>query len=144
VLNDCQHYSWPGNVRELENFVKRYLMIGEADINHSTSGDHKLPARMGIVKNGIGNARAEYDDSGSKSLKSLIRDVKSQAERNAIAAALERTGWNRKAAARLLKVSYRTMLYKIEQYRMSSSEPFSVPFVNGSGLRGNGNPIKGN
>jgi DNA-binding NtrC family response regulator len=144
VLNDCQHYSWPGNVRELENFVKRYLMIGDADINHSNSGDHELPARMGIVKNRIGNARAEYDDSSSKSLKSLIRDVKSQAERNAIAAALERTGWNRKAAARLLKVSYRTMLYKIEQYRMSSSEPFSVPFVNGNGLKGNGNPLKRN
>ena len=52
------------------------------------------------------------------SLKALVQNVKLEAERNAIAAALERTGWNRKAAARLLKVSYRTLLYKIEQYQM--------------------------
>jgi hypothetical protein len=42
----------------------------------------------------------------------------------------------------MLKVSYRTMLYKIEQYRMTSSDPFSLPFVNGNGLKGNGNPLK--
>jgi hypothetical protein len=49
--------------------------------------------------------------------------VKEEAEKNAIALALETTGWNRKAAARLLKTSYRSVLYKIEQYRMSSSNP---------------------
>ena len=60
--------------------------------------------------------------SGSDSLKSLVQTVKLEAEKNAIAAALERTGWNRKAAARLLKVSYRTLLYKIEQYQMRSPD----------------------
>lgn len=59
-----------------------------------------------------------------QSLKSLIQDVKCEAERKAIGAALERTGWNRKAAARLLRVSYRTLLYKIEQYQMKAAEPF--------------------
>jgi two-component system response regulator AtoC len=64
----------------------------------------------------------------SPSLKSMIQDIKCEAERKAIAAALERTGWNRKAAARLLRVSYRTLLYKIEQYRMKAAEPyFSAP-----------------
>jgi two-component system, NtrC family, response regulator AtoC len=145
ILSDCQHYSWPGNVSELENFVKRYLMIGDAELNMSASGEQgsagKASTRM-TPHNGMGGAKNEYDDPNGKSLKSLIRDVKSQAERNAIAAALERTGWNRKAAARMLKVSYRTMLYKIEQYRMTSSDPFSLPFVNGNGLKGNGNPLK--
>jgi two-component system, NtrC family, response regulator AtoC len=145
ILSECQHYSWPGNVSELENFVKRYLMIGDADLNVSASGERgsagKASSRM-TPSNGMGGPKKEYDDPNGKSLKSLIRDVKSQAERNAIAAALERTGWNRKAAARMLKVSYRTMLYKIEQYRMSSSDPFSLPFVHGNGLKGNGNPLK--
>ena len=58
-----------------------------------------------------------------KSLKSLIQSVKWETERNAIAAALGKTGWNRKAAARLLGVSYRTMFYKIDQYHMSAPEP---------------------
>jgi len=59
-----------------------------------------------------------------ESLKLLIQGIKWEAERNAIAAALLRTGWNRKAAARMLKVSYRTMLYKIEQYKMRAPQPY--------------------
>jgi two-component system response regulator AtoC len=58
-------------------------------------------------------------------LKSLVQSVKNEAERSAIASALEEARWNRKAAARLLKVSYRTLLYKIEQYHMS---PPATPF----------------
>ena len=69
--------------------------------------------------------------SGSKSLRSLVQSVKSEAERNAIAAALEKTGWNRKAAARLLNVSYRTVLYKIVQYRITASDPAPLPRANG-------------
>ena len=37
---------------------------------------------------------------------------------------LEKTGWNRKAAARLLGVSYRTILYKIDQYEMTAPESY--------------------
>jgi two-component system response regulator AtoC len=62
-----------------------------------------------------------------ESLKLLIQGIKWEAERNAIAAALVRTGWNRKAAARMLKVSYRTMLYKIEQYKMRAPQPYLSP-----------------
>jgi transposase len=56
-----------------------------------------------------------------------VQSVKAEAERSAIAIALEKTGWNRKAAARLLKVSYRTVLYKIEQYKMTASDSSSFP-----------------
>ena len=52
----------------------------------------------------------------------MIRSVREEAERIAIASALEKTGWNRKAAARLLKVSYRSILYKIEQYQMNEPD----------------------
>ena len=145
VLNACQHYSWPGNVAELESVVKRYLMIGDEELNLSASGGNGSAGKrisLGTPGHGFGDGRAGQDEAGSKSLKSLIRDVKSQAERNAIATALEKTGWNRKAAARLLKVSYRTMLYKIEQYRMTSADPFALPFVNGNGIKGNGHPLK--
>lgn len=64
---------------------------------------------------------------GYKSLRSLLQSVKEEAEKNAIALALEQTGWNRKAAARLLKTSYRSVLYKIEQYRMNSPHRSAVP-----------------
>jgi DNA-binding NtrC family response regulator len=73
----------------------------------------------------------ETDPESAKpeSLKSLIQGIKSEAERSAIGAALKRTGWNRKAAARLLSVSYRTLLYKIDQYQMRAPEPFLTPSV---------------
>jgi hypothetical protein len=50
---------------------------------------------------------------------------------------LQKTGWNRKAAARLLQVSYRTMLYKIEHYHMSASEPLSFPLREDKLVQGN-------
>src|SRR5215470_3513556 len=53
------------------------------------------------------------------SLKSLVRNAKEATERSAIAGALEKTHWNRKAAARLLQISYRALLYKISEYRMA-------------------------
>jgi hypothetical protein len=46
------------------------------------------------------------------------RNAKGEAERSAIAHALEETRWNRKAAARLLSISYRALLYKIQEYRL--------------------------
>jgi DNA-binding NtrC family response regulator len=52
------------------------------------------------------------------SLKLLVRNAKGEAERGAIAHALEQTQWNRKAAARLLNVSYRALLYKIQEYNL--------------------------
>ena len=75
--------------------------------------------------------------AGGKSggLKSLVQSVKGEAERNAIAGALEQAGWNRKAAARLLKVSYRTLLYKIEQYRMSPPAGQLPAYSNGRVFR---------
>jgi len=85
---------------------------------------------------------ADSRRTGQDSLKAIVQSVKLEAEKNAIAAALEKTRWNRKAAARLLKVSYRTLLYKIEQYHMSASDV--VPFPGGNGTKTNGNGTKTN
>lgn len=72
---------------------------------------------------------------GYKSLRALLQGVKQEAERSAILSALETTGWNRKAAARLLKTSYRTVLYKIEQYHLTEPIPYN-------GTQKGGNRVK--
>jgi two-component system, NtrC family, response regulator AtoC len=143
VLDACQHYSWPGNMTELETFVKRYLVAGDKKLSFSEFETKAVPGAERIhaakpysltSQPGDDDAQqdAPDDSSGPKSLKSLIQSVKWEAERNAIGTALQKTGWNRKAAARLLRVSYRTLLYKIDQYHMRDSEPF-VPSFQASG-----------
>jgi DNA-binding NtrC family response regulator len=136
ALAACQNHSWPGNLKELETFVKRYLVAGDKELTLSGleptgSGNGNEPHRhslIAVAPREIEEIETSADASIPKSLKSLIQSVKWETERNAIAAALGKTGWNRKAAARLLGVSYRTMLYKIDQYHMSASEPYPAPF----------------
>jgi DNA-binding NtrC family response regulator len=50
-----------------------------------------------------------------------LRSVRARVEVEAIRSALRRTGWNRKQAARLLKISYRGLLYKIRQYDITAA-----------------------
>jgi two-component system response regulator AtoC len=153
VLEACHAYSWPGNLRELEEFVKRYLVMGDKEVafgaQKSEDGfEHVGPTAQNsrpdmVVLDGHGNGNGNGNGgqtSAVNSLKSLVQSVRFEAERSAISTALEKTGWNRKAAARLLKVSYRTLLYKIEQYHMSSSEADPSVF-HGNGTRGNGKRI---
>jgi DNA-binding NtrC family response regulator len=155
VLDACHAYSWPGNLHELEEFVKRYLMMGDKELIFATPSEHapkngKAAVRLEPVREThfADQEFARQDFAGHDeerpasldSLKSLVQSVRHEAERNAIATALEKTGWNRKAAARLLKVSYRTLLYKIEQYHMSSAETHPSAFP-GNGTRGNGKRI---
>jgi DNA-binding NtrC family response regulator len=59
-------------------------------------------------------------DSGDEPVISL-RNVRARVEIEAIRSALLRTGWNRKQAARLLKISYRGLLYKIRQYDITAA-----------------------
>jgi two-component system response regulator AtoC len=141
MMEACQAYSWPGNLRELENFVKRYLMVGDRGLAFEKSRSDLDVANQNaaLAKPPSWNPLAppliqpRAGTAGSDSLRSLVRSVKLEAEKNAIAAALDRTGWNRKAAARLLKISYRTLLYKIEQHQMMTSD--SPQFPRGSGFR---------
>jgi two-component system, NtrC family, response regulator AtoC len=146
MIAACQRHSWPGNLRELEVFVKRYLVAGDESIfseNGMDSNDlsdtdpiaspaNMSPVNMGatsLEQTGLELTAAEPAKAKPDSLKSMIQAIKWEAERNAISAALKRTGWNRKAAARLLKVSYRTMLYKIEQYKMRAPQSYLSPLA---------------
>jgi two-component system, NtrC family, response regulator AtoC len=136
ALEACRLHSWPGNLRELEKFVKRYLVIGDG-IPYSGALDRNgdlVPesSYFPAESNGSGElVEMALPEVGSAGLKSLVQSVKGEAERSAITTALEQAGWNRKAAARRLKVSYRTLLYKIEQYHMSPPSHPSPGYDNG-------------
>ena len=124
LLEACQRYSWPGNLREMEVFVKRFLVFGDenAAVEELNAHSHSDAGNGHNNGNGHGNGHskngATNTDEKSSSLKLLVRNAKGEAERGAITNALEETHWNRKAAARLLSISYRALLYKIQEYRL--------------------------
>jgi DNA-binding NtrC family response regulator len=112
LLQACQSYNWPGNLRELENFIKRYLVLGDEEM---MIAELQPKTSAAAAASGLGNVNtADADPDGG--LKQMVRGLKDEAEAEAIARTLEKTNWNRKQAAAELKISYKALLYKIRQY----------------------------
>jgi two-component system response regulator AtoC len=128
-------YHWPGNVRELENLIRRLVVLGHVnrvheEIVNTLSGAHAKPA---AVWNGVerressstGYAAAAHATNGNGAgaagaadalgLRQIARRAAFEAEKKAVAEVLHRVRWNRKQAARVLKISYKTMLLKIAE-----------------------------
>ena len=112
LLNALSDHSWPGNLRELENVINRFLVLGE----EKTIVDELSPST--VYQGGAAPTVAQETSSGA-GLKAMVRNLKGDAESMAIAQVLEGTGWNRKAAANDLQISYKALLYKIKQYDLS-------------------------
>ena len=68
---------------------------------------------------GNGNAGPVFVQDGAHL---TLRSYRAQAEVQAIRHALEYTGWNRKRAASLLKISYRGLLYKIRHHNITRAQ----------------------
>jgi len=137
LLENCQQYPWPGNLRELENFVKRYLVMGDASLTQEEPPPNTDSSSHALAALPSGNEREKVTPIDSGSLKSLMRNIKGEAEKNAIAGALEKTNWNRRAAARHLSISYRGLLYKIQQYQLIPPETHPSAFPNSIGSKRN-------
>ena len=112
-----QQYDWPGNIRELENLVKQIVVRNDEDIisrvvtqrfqKQQATAAQPLPAfQIGDLETGI-------------SLKEATQQVVEKTEKDLIRGALNRTNWNRKRAAELLGISYRSLLYKIKEYGLN-------------------------
>lgn len=115
LMQACLAYSWPGNLRELNNFIKRYLVLGDEKL-----AIHELHPH-GDVAGTPADAAVRGNGDASGGLKSLSRTAKDGAEAEAIARALEETNWNRKQAAAILQISYKALLYKIRQYGIAQT-----------------------
>lgn len=102
VLSAARSHSWPGNVRELQNFARRYLVLGDEDIVPSQRGDPAIGTNSSA--GGLGG------------MKELLEAVKERVEQDEIHRVLEQKNWNRRAAARQLRVSYKSLLYKMRRY----------------------------
>jgi two-component system response regulator AtoC len=129
VLDAMRHHPFEGNVREMENLVKRAILLGsythvleEVERARGVAAAIRpcapvgtAPTRMAVAAAG-GPAEPPFFARESMPLKEVTRRAVAGVEREAIARALEASGWNRRRAARLLQVSYRSLLYKISHY----------------------------
>jgi len=104
AIGALMDYAWMGNVRELENTIERAMVLSETD--HIRM--EQLPDRV-LEGNRTGSSAL-----GEKGLS--IKKAAREMERDLITKALEKTKGNRTHAARLLEISHRTLLYKIEEY----------------------------
>ena len=129
MMDKLMSYHWPGNIRELQNILKRFLVIcdwdeiadelnSKKDLTHedfsTLSGRGLIPDPNNIdrdipFEHGNGN----FPDLESMSLKEVRKTALDRVERQAISHVLEKTGWNRSKASKILKISYKTLLYKI-------------------------------
>jgi two-component system nitrogen regulation response regulator NtrX len=93
IWDSLRAYRWPGNVRELRNVIERMAILTSSDCITKES----IPLEIRISPGDIGN--------------SSLEEIRMQAERNRIRQALEESGWNVSAAARVLGID-RTSLHK--------------------------------
>jgi transcriptional regulator with GAF, ATPase, and Fis domain len=105
TMEELLAHDWPGNVRELENTIRRMVVLNAAP----TFANGARGSRSAAVAPSLGETGHEL------SLRDIARNGAREAERKALEKILEQTGWNRAAAARVLKVSYKTLLNKIAE-----------------------------
>ena len=138
AVNKMMEYAWPGNIRELENLVKRYTIVGnEAQIirelaTHkpivsSTTSEHfpehevAAPAASPVFR----NFPPRIADLEKPSLLEIGKRAAMEAERHEIERVLAQTRWNRRQAAKILKISYKALLNKLklmEEHGKDTSE----------------------
>ena len=117
TINAFQEYAWPGNIRELENVIKQIVIFGDGDTVLKNMSNKRV--NDGILSESYENLLSP-SPKGKKlfNLKDVGKRAAEVAEKEIIQNTLQETHWNRKKAARLLRVSYKALLYKIYKYHL--------------------------
>ncbi|HEU5350178.1 MAG TPA: sigma 54-interacting transcriptional regulator [Terracidiphilus sp.] len=104
ILNLMMQYHWPGNIRQLENMLRGYVLIG----NEEAILADLVPANRSDIL-------PEIDLANPISLKTITKNATRDLEREIILRVLQANGWSRQKTARWLNISYRSLLYKLQE-----------------------------
>ncbi len=107
ALDSLIHYDFPGNVRELENILERTLALC-SDVEIDKDGLQLEPFEASSEDTLV--AQSEVSSIGLP-----LQDYLDRLEKESIVGALEKTKYNRTAAAKLLGITVRSMRYRIER-----------------------------
>lgn len=102
MVQYLQNLQWPGNIRELSNGIARHVLIG---------------AEAKIIQEPVTRqpdaSRKSFRSAGAVPLKEMAKEAVREKEKGFILEALRANQWNRRKTALALKISYRTLIYKI-------------------------------
>jgi two-component system, NtrC family, response regulator AtoC len=129
-------HHWPGNVREMENFVRKFLVLRDADALARELLARAMRSTLALAPAPIPTPAPDTNthvvlpppqpaEVASPILEQVTK-AKQQAETEAILAALNSTRWNRKQAAALLKIDYKALLYKMKKLGVDD-KPVPMP-----------------
>jgi len=122
-------YNWPGNVRELKNVIRRAVLLADNIIEPKhlliktqEQKQQASPASEQIAS--AANREADHtvsldlDINNGKdfSLRDMVAKCVEHTEKKLITTVLKRTGGNKSQAAKILKIDYKTMHYKVKNY----------------------------
>lgn len=119
ALQALQTYSFPGNVRELENILERAMTLCETDT--ITADDLQLretdTLSQATESNELGkNSKSAVQTNSIEPNSELpLEDYLGSIEKDAIQQALEKTRYNKTAAAKLLGITFRALRYKLKK-----------------------------
>jgi len=139
IIAKMTSYHWPGNVRQLQNVLKRMMILGEGeetidDLINTAGSNQSGPEFMStspkpsIPVNLWRFNGEEVPDLSSLSLKKIKRMTADRVEKEVISYVLERTFWNRTKTAKILDISYKTLLEKIKDLDIKFLESDSQMF----------------
>ncbi len=133
ALAALESHTWPGNIRELENVLERTILFTKGDrieradlqlasaANDPASQSQSQAVPM-LTPGAIAGTDDDEDAELSGSLKEAVRAETARVERELIVKALDETGGNVTQAARLLKISRKSLQMKMKEFGLRDRE----------------------
>ncbi len=116
ALEELMQYNFPGNVRELENLLERALALSTgAELSAEDLALHRIVAEDSDAPEAASKAAGTREEP--------LHSYLDRLERDAILAALGKTGFNRTAAARLLGITFRQLRYRMQRLGIREDKP---------------------